>query len=137
MSPDLLAREFEPRPASVALVRQCLRDALDDVMTDDPHRELADVLVLAANELATNAVLHARTEFSVRLSLIDGCLRIEVEDGNSRSVQMCLTPTDATSGRGLAIVHGTGLHWGVKPCTAGKIVWLQSDVVDGLRPSRG
>ncbi|HUR74679.1 MAG TPA: ATP-binding protein [Sporichthya sp.] len=131
MSPDLLARHFEPQPASVALVRHCLREALDDVLTGEPQQELADSLVLAVNELATNAVMHARTEFTVRLSLANGLLRIEVEDGNPRLGQACLAPADATSGRGLAIVEGTGLDWGVERSTGGKIVWLQSDVLAG------
>lgn len=136
MSPDLLVREFEPQPASVALVRHCLREALDDVLTSEADPDLADSLLLGANELATNAVLHARTRFTVRLSLVVGVLRIEVEDGDPRLAHASPASTDATSGRGLAIIDGSGLHWGVERNARGKIVWLQSDVVTGLADSR-
>jgi anti-sigma regulatory factor (Ser/Thr protein kinase) len=88
--------------------------------------ELADVLVLAANELATNAVLHARTEFTVRVVVDAAHVRVEVTDGNSRVPQPFLAPADATSGRGMAIIEGSGLHWGIDRHAGGKTVWLQS-----------
>lgn len=64
---------------------------------------------MAANEFATNAVLHARTNFTVQVRDDGVVVRIEISDRNSRMPQPCLTPADATSGRGLAIVGGSGL----------------------------
>ena len=55
---------------------------------------------MAANELTTNAVLHARTDFTVRVLFGAHRVRVEVSDGNTRMPQPCLTPADATSGRG-------------------------------------
>jgi hypothetical protein len=40
--------------------------------------------------------------------------------------QPCLAPADATSGRGLAIVDGSGLQWGVERHARGKTVWIES-----------
>ena len=81
---------------------------------------------MAANELVANAVFHARTEFTVRVLIDTDRVRIEVSDGNTRMPQPCLTPADATSGRGLAIVDGTGLQWGAERHARGKTVWVQA-----------
>ena len=87
---------------------------------------LVDNLIMAANELTTNAVLHARTEFTVRVLIYPDRVRVEVSDGNTRMPQPCLAPADATSGRGLAIVDGSGLQWGAERHAGGKTVWVQA-----------
>jgi anti-sigma regulatory factor (Ser/Thr protein kinase) len=124
-----VASEFEPEGRSVSQVRRFLRRALQDLLDDDRGSELADDLLLAVNELATNAVLHARTEYSVRVVIEPARVRVEVTDGNTRVPQPCLTPADATSGRGLAINDGSGLQWGIDRHAGGKTVWVQA-----LRP---
>ena len=53
-------------------------------------------------------------------------VRVEVTDGNSRVPQPCLAPADAPSGRGLAIIHGSGLKRGIDRHSSGKPVWLQA-----------
>jgi anti-sigma regulatory factor (Ser/Thr protein kinase) len=118
--------EFQPNAPAVSQARRFLRQALQDLLGDGGGSELADTLLLAANELATNAVLHARTEFVVRIAVDAACVRVEVTDGNSRVPQPCLAPVDATSGRGLAIVDGSGLQWGIDRHAGGKTVWLQA-----------
>ena len=103
-----VVREFPPDARAVGPARRFLRQALQDQLGDDPGSDLADLLLMVANELATNAVLHARTEFTVRLVVAPDLVRVEVADDNSRSWP-CLAPADATSGRGWAIVDGSGL----------------------------
>lgn len=46
-------------------------------------RRRADTLLLAANELGTNAVLHARTELAVRAVVDPTHVRVEVTDDNN------------------------------------------------------
>jgi len=94
-----VSREFEPDTLAVSQARRFLRQALQDLLGDDDGSELADTLLIAANELTTNAVLHARTEFVVRVVVDAVRVRVEVTDGNSRVPQPCLAPADATSGR--------------------------------------
>ena len=120
-----VTEEFEPDPPSVSLARRFLRAALAEVAGTAGGGELAEALVMAANELATNAVLHARTEFTVRVVVDIAVVRVEVADGNSRLPQPCLAPADATSGRGLALIDGSGLDWGIDRHSGGKTVWLQ------------
>lgn len=88
--------------------------------------DLVHTLVTAANELVTNAVLHARTEFTVRVLADTRWVRVEVSDSNTRMPQPCLAPADAASGRGLAIVDGSGLQWGAERHPGGKTVWVQA-----------
>lgn len=121
-----LSREFEPDALAVSQARRFLRQALQDLLGGGGGSELADTLLMAANELATNAVLHARTEFVVRIAVDTAHVRVEVTDENSRVPQPCLAPADATSGRGLALIDGSGLQWGIDRHPGGKTVWLQA-----------
>ena len=117
---------FEPEPGQVGAARRFVRCALRDVsgITED----MRERLVLAANELVTNAVLHARTSYEVSVVCADGWVCIEVADGNTRMPQQCLTPTDATSGRGLGIVDALGLSWAVRRNPHGKSVCLTAEL---------
>jgi anti-sigma regulatory factor (Ser/Thr protein kinase) len=122
----IVAERFRPDPQALSDARRFLRRALRDIQTGPAGDDLVDVLVMAANELAANAVLHARTEFTVRVLIDLHRVRVEVSDGNTRMPQPCLAPADATSGRGLAIVDGSGLQWGAERHARGKTIWIQA-----------
>ena len=77
--------------------------------------ELVDTVQLLTSELATNAVLHARTAFAVVVSLTAGVLRVDVLDGSAvppRNRQPSLT---AGTGRGVGMVEALADHWGATP----------------------
>jgi hypothetical protein len=120
-----LRRRFRPEPAAVAQVRGFLRDALAQVGSAPGGDDLVNLLIMGANELATNAVIHARTDFTVAVLIEPDRVRIDVSDANTRMPQPCLTPVYATSGRGLARVVASGLGWGAERHAAGKTVWVQ------------
>ena len=67
MTPAGVVAEFRPHPSAVSAARGFLRSALSDLGLTETSGDLIDLLVMAANELATNAVLHARTEFTTRV----------------------------------------------------------------------
>jgi anti-sigma regulatory factor (Ser/Thr protein kinase) len=123
---DVVAERFRPDLQAISGARRFLRRAFTGIEAGPSGDDLVYVLVMAANELAANAVLHARTEFTVRVLIDAHGIRIEVSDGNTRMPQPCLAPADATSGRGLAIVDGSGLEWGAERHTRGKTVWVQA-----------
>lgn len=75
------------------------------------------------SELATNAVLHAGTTFSVALTLDEDRLRLEVKDGSPARPVMRHYGDDATTGRGLRLVVQLSEQWGVDPQTTSKTVW--------------
>jgi anti-sigma regulatory factor (Ser/Thr protein kinase) len=124
---NLVAERFRPDPQAVPRVRRFLRQTLAHIPETPPDDDLIHMLIMAANELVTNAVQHARTEFIVRVLIHPDRVRIEVTDSNTRMPQPCLAPIDAASGRGLAIVDGSGLHWGAERHPGGKTVWIQAD----------
>ncbi|MDQ1631302.1 MAG: hypothetical protein QOC80_1274 [Frankiaceae bacterium] len=106
--------------------RRFLRTALLPLESQGAGRELAETLIVAGTELATNAVVHARTEFTVRVLLEATLVRLEVSDGSSGVPEPLPATTDATSGRGLAIIAGSGLAWGVQRHPGGKTVWVEA-----------
>jgi anti-sigma regulatory factor (Ser/Thr protein kinase) len=124
-----------PDPASAATVREFVCRGLSD--HDLPH--LIDDVRLAASELATNAVLHARQPFTVSLRGDDCLVVLSVRDSSRRSpVQGAAQETD-THGRGLAIVEAVSHDWGVHRGTGtAKSVWASFEVTpdcDSRRPT--
>lgn len=114
--------DFESDPALVRLVRSFVARTLRQWELDT----LVNDAQLLASELASNAVLHARTE--IRLTLRSdgaGWLRVEVQDHNSRMPTQLAFTDDATSGRGLAIVERVAASWGVARDGDGKTVWAE------------
>ena len=85
----------------------------------------ADDAMIVASELATNAVLHAQTEFTVRLTWQDGALRVSVRDENqTMPVRGNPSPTTVT-GRGLLLVDAICRRWGIDVERGGKSVWAE------------
>ena len=124
---------FVPDVSSPRRARSFVRRVLRD------HDLVADAAILLVSELATNAVLHARTDFAVRLYLFrsDGLLvvRVEVEDANERPPMIAPTPAEATSGRGLLLVQRMAHGWGVDNSHDGKVVWFEVPVEATFRAS--
>ena len=119
-----ISEQFEPMPTEARRARQFLRGVLE---RDDRFRlAAADVerLLIAANEVVTNAVIHARTNFSATVRRVPEGVLVEVADGNPRFPQPAPIPSDATSGRGMGILDAVGLSWGVERRPDGKVVWL-------------
>src|SRR5712692_9056017 len=95
-----LDRTFAATPDSARAARYFVQAALGDLDT-----EVCDTVLLLTSELATNAMLHARTDFQVTVArLHDDARRIAVTDGNTRLPEPRMASADATTGRGLALV---------------------------------
>ncbi|MCF1599149.1 ATP-binding protein [Streptomyces muensis] len=114
------------RRRHVPTARQHIRKALADWGITD---ELADAVVLSANELVTNAVTHCRTPYAqVRVALtLDGPeLLLEVSDPDrDRLPQTHESGPDEEGGRGLALVAGLADAWGHRQETYAKCVWAR------------
>lgn len=87
--------------------------------------ELCDTAQLVVTELATNAVTHARSAFSVAVSVLPHVLRIAVRDASAEDPESRLPSAEDTSGRGLLVVDAVAFRWGVRPLTDGKAVWAE------------
>lgn len=120
---------FQPLPASTREARRRVSDALEAAALEAAVASAA----LVVSELATNAVLHARTPFEVRLHVAADAVRIEVHDRSGRRPVPRNFSESATSGRGLRVVDELCDDWGVDPDPEGqgKTVWAVVRVVDG------
>jgi anti-sigma regulatory factor (Ser/Thr protein kinase) len=117
------AAAFAPDQSSVPRARRFCSDTLTGWGLEEQAWAASQVI----SELATNAVLHARTPFTVTVVEQAGRVRLEVSDGSRRHVQERRYGTDATTGRGLRIVEQMCREWGVVPDTSGKTVWAEID----------
>ena len=121
---------FQPEPASTREARRRVSDALEAAALEVAVSSAA----LVVSELATNAVLHARTPFEVRLQVGSDTVRIEVHDGNGRRPVPRNFSDSATSGRGLRVIDELCAEWGVEPDPdgRGKTVWAVVPVAGGF-----
>jgi anti-sigma regulatory factor (Ser/Thr protein kinase) len=84
---------------------------------------------LLLSELATNAILHARSPFTVIVRFDGSSLRIEVGDGSRAEPRVRLHDTsDAPGGRGLMLIDTVAERWGILPTAKGKRVWFELPV---------
>lgn len=97
--------------------------------------DLVATCVLLVSELSTNAVLHARSGFTVSLERAGG-LRVEVDDDDPRLPHLRDYRIDATSGRGMQMVASLARDSGAEATGTGKTVWFELDW-DGERGSGG
>jgi two-component sensor histidine kinase len=79
--------------------------------------EIVDTVCLLTSELATNAVLHARTAFAVVVSRQDGEVRIDVLDGSGVPPRQRQNTLTAATGRGVAMVARLASTWGATATT--------------------
>lgn len=113
-------RQFEPRFEVVRAVRSFVAEAARRAHVDE------DTAVLAASELAGNAVRHAGTPFAVHTAVAAHYLRVEFVDGNPVVPTMSDRGEDADGGRGLRLVDALTTAWGVRSYPAGgKGVWFE------------
>lgn len=76
------------------------------------------------SELATNAVIHARTPFTVVVDRDGDTVRVGVQDSSLVAPRRRAYGLDATTGRGLRLVTTLSSDWGVTADSTGKIVWF-------------
>src|ERR1700736_577288 len=91
-------RNYLPEACAVAEARHFAVASLNEWGLDPGD------IPLLVSELPTNAVLHARSEFTLTLELSTTLLRVAVHDDNNRRPVAAVVPDDAYSGRGLSIV---------------------------------
>lgn len=104
-------------PAARRFVRERLVELGAAGACDD-----AEALV---SELATNAVLHARTPFTVEVSREGETVRVCVLDASSSPPRVRDYGTDATTGRGMRLVAALSSDWGTESQSGEKAVWFE------------
>ena len=109
-------------PEIVGSMRRSGRRALLDWGLE----HIVEAAELCISELVTNAVIHAVTscpEVEVKLTLLRGCLRIGVTDGDPTGPQRRPPTAENEHGRGLVLVSLMTTAFGVDRSPIGKTVW--------------
>ena len=86
---------------------------------------LASDVAIVVGELATNAVRHAGSGFTVSLRLAMDTVRIQVEDGRPLAGSPGDPPLPVSPDHGLGLVDAVAGRWGVQPADGGKTVWAE------------
>lgn len=118
-------RAFPNTSQSIARARRYALENIEGITS-----ELADRVALMVSELATNAVRHAASSFTVSIERQAGSIRVAVTDaGHGTPTVQSPAPTDY-SGRGLLIVRSLADSWGVTETSggSGKTVWFVLDL---------
>jgi anti-sigma regulatory factor (Ser/Thr protein kinase) len=105
---------FPPVPASVRAARCFVLAELGRIgPLAAPGTPDAEALALLTSELASNAVRHARTPFTVTLLAQADGLRVAVADGAPGQPRPGAVPSGGEGGRGLALLGRLARAWGV------------------------
>ncbi len=118
-----LSRVFLPVPEAVASSRRFVIASLRRLGADHVVQDAA----LIVSELATNAVLHARSPFRVSVDESVGVICISVQDvGDGHAAAHFGKPDEhAINGRGIAIIEALARRWGCDTLSDGKVVWAE------------
>ena len=100
---------------------------------------VGETAALLVSELATNAVVHASSDFAVTVvyPTSSGRVRVEVVDGVPGQPMPLRPPPTAPHGRGLLLVSSLAQEWGVEGAgrRAGKTIWFELTPAARPRPA--
>jgi CheY-like chemotaxis protein len=119
-----------PLAATAASVREA-RDTVRRLISTWGMAAIGETAELCTSELATNAVIHARSPVLLVVSRQPDGVRVEVEDESPGHLAAGTLDGDGESGRGLAIVDALSDFWGVEQNKVGKSVWFELRRPDG------
>ena len=110
------ATTSRPGPPAASSTRCCADAGFADVL---------DTVELLVTEVVTNAVMHARSEASVVIRLLDDAVRVEVTDADDSFPARRVPRDDQPGGRGLDLVEKMSRSWGIDMLTVGKRTWFE------------
>lgn len=112
---------FPPTPSSASAARRYVWSRLADWQDDLP----VDTVVLLADELATNAIVHTAQAFDLDVRLQPDGVTVVVSDTSPAALPPVTCPQpEAHGGRGLPLVDALADAWGWQPTDGGKSVWF-------------
>jgi anti-sigma regulatory factor (Ser/Thr protein kinase) len=115
------ARSFPCERDSIRAARHFVTGTLTPAASD----ALADDAAIIATELAANAVLHAKSAFTVTVSASASAVRIAVRDGGLLTTASGAEPFQLRHDHGLGVVSRIARRWAVERLPDGKVVWAE------------
>jgi hypothetical protein len=112
-----LTGEYPAEASAPGVARRTVTHALRTAGCADAFVDLAALVV---TEMTTNAVVHARTPFSLAVSLHGSAVRIAVADEAPGDGGLVVRPS-----HGLAIIETVATRWGSERVEDGKVVWAE------------
>jgi anti-sigma regulatory factor (Ser/Thr protein kinase) len=120
--PVELCERFSGRADAPRSARRWITAAL---RTWGQHPDLLDEAELVVSELATNAIVHARSAFSVSVRSEGGRVRLSVSDTSPVAPFVRDPGPSAMFGRGMRLIGDVASDWGVDVAAGGKTVWVE------------
>jgi hypothetical protein len=94
-----------------------------EVLTDWGRTDVLDDCLLVVSELASNAVRHAGSDFTVSLGRAGEVVTVVVGDSCAAPPAPRQPDDMSSTGRGLHLVGAVAGEWGYLPAEDGKLVW--------------
>lgn len=94
-----------------------------DILKQWGEAALAYDAAMVVTELATNAIVHARTGFTVTVSRSCDAIRVSVRDGLPAPGPDLAALLPPAAGHGLGLVAAVACQWAAEPLPDGKRVW--------------
>jgi anti-sigma regulatory factor (Ser/Thr protein kinase) len=117
-------KSFDPDGGAVPSARAFAREIAHAWGIES--EDTAFLIGLVVSELATNAVVHAHTPFTVALATENGAVTVEVSDNDPRLPALRAPAPMALNGRGLVLIDQVSRAWGTRPVPGGgKVVWAE------------
>jgi anti-sigma regulatory factor (Ser/Thr protein kinase) len=111
-------------PPDLKSPRRARRFVVDTLRRWGRH-DLVDDSALIVTELVTNAVIHARSDVTVAITVSGGAVRIAIRDSSPCMPVPRHATALATSGRGLGLVVAAASDWYTELMGDGKVVWVE------------
>jgi anti-sigma regulatory factor (Ser/Thr protein kinase) len=113
-------------PMSARAAREVMEAALQPWGDEDA----TEVALLLATELVTNAIVHAQTDYALRITTDSERLRVEVSDASLDPPRLITIHGLEDHGRGLHLVDVLSQSWGVDWRDDNKVVWFELTLAD-------
>jgi len=102
------------------------RHEVERVVAGCPE-DVKTTVVLLTSELASNAVIHAKTPFTVRAHVDRSVIHVAICDSAGRQPAVVTRDATTTGGWGLSMVDAVATRWGVEADVT-TTVWFEIDV---------
>jgi anti-sigma regulatory factor (Ser/Thr protein kinase) len=115
-----VGRRFVPQLESASAARRFVSSAVRDTGID------RDEAMLLTSELVSNAILHAQSDFEVRVDIDNDDVLVAVVNHSPDLLPIAREPT-SVGGRGLSIIDTIADSWGFESHADKKLVWFRLD----------